>query len=343
MIDPITALIIVLLIGGVIVLLFWPAHGLFWWVLRAFRMTKRVQIEDALKHLYDCEYRQFPCTLYSLSGAMGVSVNRATEIVGHLEQQDLVVLESGAYHLTSSGRAYALRIIRTHRLWERYLSDWTNLDPSEWHQEAEHREHRTPLQDAEALAAQMGDPLFDPHGDPIPTAGGDIPPPRGRPLTELPAGELVEIVHVEDEPQAVYAQLLAEGLHPGMRARVTDTSPRRIRLETYGEEHVLAPVVAANLWAIPLPADQKEEGPFEPLSALQPGQKAKVIGISAVCRGPQRRRMLDLGIVPGTVVEAELQNPSGDPTAYRVRGAMIALRREQAELIHMTRMDGGTA
>jgi DtxR family Mn-dependent transcriptional regulator len=189
----------------------------------------------------------------------------------------------------------------------------------------------------------MGDPRFDPHGDPIPTAGGEIPPPRGRPLTELPSGELVEIVHVEDEPQAVYAQLLAEGLHPGMRARVVDTSPRRIRLETYGEEHVFAPVVAANLWAIPLPADQKEEGPFEPLSALQPGQKAKVIGISAVCRGPQRRRMLDLGIVPGTVVEAELQNPSGDPTAYRVRGAMIALRREQAELIHVNRMEGGAA
>ncbi len=343
MIDPVTALMTVVLIGVVAVLLFWPAHGSFWWLLRAFRVTKRIRIEDALKHLYDCEYRQLPCTLYSLSGAMGVSVNRATEIMGHLEHQDLVRLERGGYRLTSEGRSYALRIIRTHRLWERYLSDWTNIDPSEWHQEAEYREHRIPPRDAEALAAQMGDPRFDPHGDPIPTTSGDVPPARGRPLTELPAGELVEIVHVEDEPEAVYAQILAEGLHPGMRVRVIDASPKRIRLQTYGEEHVLAPVVAANLWATPLPADQKMEGPFESLSALKPGQKAKVIGISATCRGPQRRRMLDLGIVPGTVVEAELRSPSGDPTAYRVRGAVIALRQEQAALIHVSRVDGGVA
>ncbi len=343
MIDPVTGLLTVVLTGGLVVLLFWPSHGVFWWFVRALRLTKRVRVEDALKHLYDCEYRQIPCTLYSLSGAMGVSINRASEIVGYLEQQDLVKLDSGAYQLTPAGRTYALRIIRTHRLWEKYLSERTNLAPSEWHREAELREHTTPLQDAEALAAEMGDPRFDPHGDPIPTTGGEIPPPRGRPVTDFPTGELVEIVHVEDEPPAVYAQLLAEGLHPGMCARVMDTSARRVRLQTYGEEHVLAPVVAANLWAIPLPADQKVEGPFEPLSALPLGEKAKVIGISTACRGPQRRRMLDLGIVPGTVVEAELPSPSGDPIGYRVRGAMIALRREQAEMIHVSRTDGGPA
>jgi Fe2+ transport system protein FeoA len=47
--------------------------------------------------------------------------------------------------------------------------------------------------------------------------------------------------------------------------------------------------------------------------------------------------MLDLGIVPGTVVRAEMISPSGDPMAYRVRGALIALRREQAELVRVVR------
>ncbi len=343
MMDPAKALLVVLLIGAAAVGLFWPQHGLFWWVVRASRLTRRVRVEDALKHLYDCEYRQLPGTLFSLSGAMGLSVNRAAEIVGQLEQQSLVKLESGSYRLTAEGRSYALRMIRTHRLWERYLSDWTNLDPAEWHREAEQREHTTPLQDAEALAARMGDPRFDPHGDPIPTAQGDIPPPRGRPLTDFPAGELVEIVHVEDEPQVVYAQLLAEGLHPGMRARVIGVSPQSVRFETYGEEHVLAPIVAANLSAVPLSPEEKEEAVHETLSALKPGERGQVVGISTACRGPQRRRMLDLGIVPGTIVEAELRSPTGDPTGYLVRGAMIALRREQAEMIHVNRVAAGGA
>ncbi|MBI4164366.1 MAG: FeoA domain-containing protein [Acidobacteria bacterium] len=343
MMDPFKALLVVVIVGVGAARLFWPQRGLFSWLARASRLTRRVRIEDALKHLYDCEYRQQPGTLYSLSGAMGVSANLAAEIAGDLEQRSLVKLESGSYHLTPEGRSYALRIIRTHRLWERYLSDWTNLDPAEWHREAEQREHRIPLEDAEALAARMGNPCYDPHGDPIPTAGGEIPPPRGRPLTEFAAGELVEIVHVEDEPQVVYAQLLAEGLRPGMRVRVTDVSAHSIRFETYGEEHVLAPVVAANLSAIPLSLGQRVEAPHDTLSILRPGEKGQVVGISMSCRGPQRRRLLDLGIVPGTIVEAELQSPAGDPTGYRVRGAMIALRREQAEMIHVNRLSGGPA
>jgi Fe2+ transport system protein FeoA len=44
---------------------------------------------------------------------------------------------------------------------------------------------------------------------------------------------------------------------------------------------------------------------------------------------------MDLGILPGTPVAAEIRSPSGDPTAYRIRGALIALRRDQADLIHV--------
>lgn len=343
MIDPLKALLVAVLIGAVTAGLFWPRTGLFWWVMGAARLTRRVLIEDALKHIYDCEYRQLPATLYSLSGAMGVSANRVAEIVNDLEQQSLVRLEAGSHRLTPEGRAYALRMIRTHRLWERYFSDWTSLDPADWHREAEFREHLTPREDAEALAARMGYPRFDPHGDPIPTAGGEIPPPRGVPLGEFAEGQLVEIVHVEDEPQDVYAQLLAEGLRPGMLARVIEVTPQRVRFETYGEEHVLAPVVAANLSAVPLSPEQKVETPHESLASLKPGERAEVVGISAACRGPQRRRLLDLGVVPGTVVEAELVSPGGDPTGYRVRGAMIALRRDQADLIHVNRVPGGSA
>lgn len=53
-------------------------------------------------------------------------------------------------------------------------------------------------------------------------------------------------------------------------------------------------------------------------------------------RGQQRRRLMDLGVVPGVEVRAEQTSPLGDPTAYRVRGTVIALRRAQAQGIHVS-------
>ena len=76
----------------------------------------------------------------------------------------------------------------------------------------------------------------------------------------------------------------------------------------------------------------------ERLSDLAPGESATVSDISALCRGRERRRLLDLGVVPGTVVQAAFRNPNGDPAAFRVRGALLALRREQSDLIHVHRL-----
>ena len=102
---------------------------------------------------------------------------------------------------------------------------------------------------------------------------------------------------------------------------------------------MLAPIVAANVSVVPLPGLEVlvEQSAVEHLSDLKPGEKAVVSGLSPTCRGTERRRFLDLGILPGTAVEAEMISPSGDPTAYRVRGALLALRREQAEYIRITR------
>jgi len=271
MIDPIVALSIAATAAGVVVLVLWPARGWLWRTLRALRATERVLIEDALKHLFDSEYNGRKANLNSLSGALAISGNRAAEILERLQARELANLDEGGYRLSAEGRQYALRIVRIHRLWESYLSDETGLHPEAWHSEAEHLEHTTSAEEAEVLSASMGHPLYDPHGDPIPTAGGEIAPPRGRPLTEIEIGELAEIVHVEDEPEAVYAQLVAEGLHPGMRVRVNESTPQRIRFEADAEEHVLAPILAANLSVLPLPRAETMVGPFLRLSALEVG------------------------------------------------------------------------
>ncbi|MEN6326751.1 MAG: FeoA family protein [Syntrophomonas sp.] len=68
--------------------------------------------------------------------------------------------------------------------------------------------------------------------------------------------------------------------------------------------------------------------PYIPLSYLSIGQKAKVKTLTS--DGSMRRRMLDLGLIGDTVVEALHRSPSGDPTAYQIRGAVIALRSEEA-------------
>ncbi len=76
----------------------------------------------------------------------------------------------------------------------------------------------------------------------------------------------------------------------------------------------------------------------DPLTALAIGKRSQVIGISKQCRGAERRRFLDLGILPGTQIRAEMRSPSGDPVAYRIRGALIALRAEQAQYIWVRKL-----
>jgi ferrous iron transport protein A len=70
------------------------------------------------------------------------------------------------------------------------------------------------------------------------------------------------------------------------------------------------------------------------LDRLTAGRVATVSGLT--CQGANRHRLMDLGILPGTHIEVEMRSPLGDPTAYRVRGAVIAMRREQAQQIEIT-------
>jgi DtxR family Mn-dependent transcriptional regulator len=111
-----------------------------------------------------------------------------------------------------------------------------------------------------------------------------------------------------------------------------------LRLWAEGREHELSPILAHNLAVLPLPEARPEDlFAEEYLDQLRPGERAKVVALSAACRGPERRRLLDLGFVPDTEVEIEMSSPLGDPVAYRVRGSVVALRSEQARLIRIRR------
>jgi len=341
MTDP----LITLLIGSGIILLavvsFFPQKGLVARMKRSKTISKRVLIEDALKHLYNCEYNGVGCTLNSVAGKLAISEDEAAELITKLENMGMLSTHLETLQLSSEGRSYALRIIRVHRLWEKYLADETGLDELEWHHSAEEFEHKLTPSDADALAAQIGNPVFDPHGDPIPSTDGNLPDKKGKPLTDLQFGEFASIIHIEDEPDAIYQQLVAEGLYPGMQVRMLESTKERVRFTANGEECLLAPLFAKNITVFSIKIEKAVEGKFKRLSSLKTGEKGTVLGISKALRGQQRRRLMDLGVVPGTEIVAELKSASGDPTAYRIKGASIALRKILSDRIYLVTTSQG--
>jgi DtxR family Mn-dependent transcriptional regulator len=318
------------------VALFWPRGGLLGRVRRSREFSARVFGEDALKHFYNVELLGRRPTLQSLAGALQVSLNRAAEVVAELQRRELLNVSGEEMRLRPEGQRYALSIVRAHRLWEQHLAEQTGVAESEWHRRAERKEHLISPEEANRLSARLGHPTHDPHGDPIPTAEGKLAPQQGRPLAALAPNQTGRILHIEDEPEAVYAQIQALGLCPGMTVRLLEAQPQRVRLWVNGEEHLLAPVVASNISVVPWmpePIEEAEPGRF--LDSLRPGDRAQVVRISPRCRGGERRRLMDLGILPGTWLSAEMASPGGNLMAYRVRDALIALRKEQAALIHV--------
>jgi len=334
--NPLIALLIAGTIAALIWILFRPNNGLVPRWRKARQITERVLLEDALKHIQRCERHGETPSLQSIAGALDISTNQAAQIAEELQGLELIGIENGEFLLTPAGREYALRIIRAHRLWEEYLAEQTGFDESEWHDQAEHYEHLLSPEEAKDLAQQLGNPAYDPHGDPIPSPTGEFKHHPGKPLTSMDLDTPLRIVHIEDEPEEIYAQLVAEGLSPGMFARIIEKTSKRVRFWIGDEEHLLAPIVAANISVVPLPEEELDQvQPGIPLNTLKPGEKGRVIALSPRLRGADRRRMMDLGILPGTTIDVEMTSPSGDPTAYKIRGALIALRTEQANLIQV--------
>ncbi len=344
--DPLSSLLVGIAIIAILAILFWPDRGLYVRWLQIRRMSARVLREDALKYLYTNELEGRSVTLQSLAGEMGVSLDQAAQLLKEMTQLNLVETHDEAYELTPTGREVAVQVLRAHRLWEHFLSEHSGYSEEEWHARADEAEHQLNPDEIEALALRLGDPRFDPHGDPIPTAAGETPKIESSPLTHLNPGDLARIVHLEDQPELVYAQLVAEGLHPGMEIMLIEKSSQRVRFLSRGHEHVLAPILAANVYVVIIPKDRAETAiqPLGiPLASLKPGEEGEIVAISRTMHPAERHRLLDLGVLPGAKVRVEFESPLGEPVAYLIRGALIALRDEQAEKILVKKLESHEA
>jgi len=296
-------------------------------------LRRREQVEDALKHLLDDEQAGRHATPEALAGALRLSLSKATALVARMQSQGLIEPRGVALHLTAAGERWALQIVRAHRLWERYLADEARMPLPQVHGEANRREHTISEADIDKMDAALGHPQFDPHGDPIPNRQGQLPIQASNPLTDWQDDRPGIIVHLEDEPAIAYQQILAAGLRLGQTVRILEISPERYVLSDGVNEYHLAPAVAANVFVAPLPAGESVDSGAVPLSMLAYGQPAEIVSLDEAVQGFTRRRFLDLGLTPGTPIFPELKNFFGDPRAYRVRGTLIALRKDQAEMI----------
>jgi DtxR family Mn-dependent transcriptional regulator len=331
LVDPRIALLWFAVVALLLAAILWPRHGAAARIRRLLRMTERTRVEDAIKYLFHAGARGEVVTGDALATSLQMGRAGAHELLGRLSTRGLAESHEGGHRLTASGRRDALRVVRSHRLLERYLADRTGIGPDEWHELAEVHEHALSPDAVEALAASMGQPRFDPHGDPIPTASGELPGDDGVQLASLEVGEAAVVRHLEDEPKDAYDRVRACGLALGtpLVVRARDASSVTVAFDR--REVTLPRACAIAVTVSRQPATDIARRPT--LADIAPGQVARVQSITSQCQGAQRRRLLDLGVVPGTAIRADLHSATGDPIAYRIRGALIALRRQQAEWI----------
>ncbi len=309
------------------------------WMGRRRHRRERALWEDALRQILLMEQEGLAASEVALAGAMNQPRKTVRTVLLQMADHDLlqpdVPVSGGAdgVRLTPSGERWAMHILRAHRLWESYLADEARLPMERLHDQAEQAEHHLSERDLEALDAHLGYPQEDPHGDPIPSAQGVLPRARGEALNQWDGANEVRVVHVEDEPAELLQQLLAQGIRPGAHLRLVATRPGALEVEVDGQSSVLPQELLANIEVeaeLPAWANDPE---VKKLSQLETGERAEVVALSEAIRGFSRRRLMDFGVTRGAQVQPVLDNPFGDPRAYRVRGATIGIRNEQADQI----------
>ena len=184
-------------------------------------------IEDYSKAIYALEQRgREPVSTNALAERLGVTPASASGMVKRLGELGLVTHQPyRGVSLTDAGRRVALEVIRHHRLLELYLVQDLGVPWDRVHQEAEVLEHVLSEEVEELIAAKLGHPTHDPHGDPIPTADLTIDEPPTDSLDSLPARARGTFVRVSDSDPEMLRYLADRGIAPGDAFEVVDRQP----------------------------------------------------------------------------------------------------------------------
>lgn len=149
-----------------------------------------------------------------------------TDMLRKLSEKKLIHYEKyKKTQLSKAGIAVALQIVRKHRLWEVFLHTKLQFSWDEVHEVAEELEHIRSAKLIERLDEFLGFPRFDPHGDPIPNAAGEIKPASNTSLSQTAAGKRLKLVAVKDTSSAFLQHLERFGLHIGVQLEVSEFLP----------------------------------------------------------------------------------------------------------------------
>jgi DtxR family Mn-dependent transcriptional regulator len=186
--------------------------------------------EEYLEAIYklsrDSEAGTDRVTVGRLATALEISPPSVSQMLGRLRQAGLVVRgESGGVVLTTEGLAAGARLVRRHRLSERFLADYLDLPWDQVHEEACKFEHVLSAEVEERLAAQLGNPRTCPHGQAIPDEDGLARDEPAVPLTDLAEGEATTIVRISDERPDLLRYLASLGLLPETEIRIEGVAP----------------------------------------------------------------------------------------------------------------------
>jgi DtxR family Mn-dependent transcriptional regulator len=184
-------------------------------------------VQDYAKAVYALEARTGAAvSTNELAERLGVTPGSVSAMLHKLA--DVGLIEHEPYRgvrLTAQGRHVALEVLRHHRLLELFLAEELGMPWDRVHAEAEVLEHVLSEELEQLIAARLGNPTVDPHGDPIPTAAFEIEERDTRSLDDVPAGGAGRFVRVSDSDPEMLSYLADRGIALGERLEVTGRQP----------------------------------------------------------------------------------------------------------------------
>ncbi|HEX4560936.1 MAG TPA: metal-dependent transcriptional regulator [Gemmatimonadales bacterium] len=183
-------------------------------------------VEDYLKAIYHLSSQGGFASTSDIAAMLLVAPPSVSGMIRRLSDSGLIEhVPYRGVQLTNQGRRAALRMIRRHRVLELYLTERLQYDWDGVHDEAERLEHAVSEELIDRMAQALGNPRYDPHGAPIPTAAGEIEETVLVPLSDAELGIAYELRQVDTEDPARLRYLAEQGLIPGKGVTVTGRQP----------------------------------------------------------------------------------------------------------------------
>jgi DtxR family transcriptional regulator, Mn-dependent transcriptional regulator len=188
-----------------------------------------------------------------LAAYLGIKPATATAMLKKLREKELIDYEKyGKISLSPAGRKSALEVLRKHRLWETFLYEKMEFTWDEVHEVAEQLEHIRSTKLVNKLDKFLGYPKFDPHGDPIPDAKGELKPLPRKTLSQMEVGQHCVMVAVKDNsaPFLQYVVQLGLGINNKIKVLARQPYDAQLEIEVNGQKSTVSQKFAENIFVV---------------------------------------------------------------------------------------------